>query len=115
MNSILAIHPYKSDGVWVFDDESVGLLREPFLAGADVIIDRRVADFADADEGFTLFFSDCSFPGHNARFEWLREEDGGNWYFDAENDLEGWLCPALFKYFEQAPQTLFIQFKPKPH
>jgi hypothetical protein len=26
-------------------------------------------------------------------------------------DMEGWLCPALFKYFEQTPQKLFIQVK----
>jgi hypothetical protein len=26
---------------------------------------------------------------------------------------EGWLCPALFKYFEAAPQRIHAQFKAK--
>ena len=25
--------------------------------------------------------------------------------------MEGWLCPALFKYFEQTPKKLYIQIK----
>jgi hypothetical protein len=33
LNSLLAFHPYQHDGVWVFDDPAVGLVREPF--GAD--------------------------------------------------------------------------------
>jgi hypothetical protein len=27
--------------------------------------------------------------------------------------MEGWLCPALFKYFAEAPQELYAQFEPK--
>ena len=30
---------------------------------------------------------------------------------EAEKDMEGWLCPALFKYFEQTPQKLYVQVK----
>ncbi len=43
MNSICAIHPYKYEGLWVFDDPHVGLVKEPFVAGADTIIDLMVA------------------------------------------------------------------------
>ncbi|MBD2197688.1 MULTISPECIES: hypothetical protein [Calothrix] len=43
MNSIMVIRPYKYDDIWVFDDDKVGLVREPFVAGADKIIDRLVA------------------------------------------------------------------------
>ena len=48
MNSILVIHPYKSEGMWVFDDARVGLVREPFVAGADTIIDRMVEGIPNA-------------------------------------------------------------------
>lgn len=41
MNSIIAIHPYEVQDIWVFDDSAVGLAQEPFVAGADVIIDRQ--------------------------------------------------------------------------
>jgi hypothetical protein len=42
MNVINVIAPYKHQGMWVFDDPRVGLVQEPFVAGADTIIDRVV-------------------------------------------------------------------------
>ena len=113
MNAIIAIHPYKYEGLWVFDDEKVGLVQEPFVAGADTVINRMVTDIPDADKGFTLLFSAGPFPGFQAEFEWRREEMGGNWYYSAALDSEGWLCPALFKYFEAAPANIYAQFKAK--
>jgi hypothetical protein len=113
MNSILVIHPYKHHGAWVFDDEPVGLLREPFVAGADVAIDRMVESIPNAAAGVTLYFSASPFPGAKHEFQWRREESGGNWYYSAEFDQEGWLCPALFKYFDEAPKRLYVQVKPK--
>ncbi len=110
-NSIFAIQPYKHHGLWVFDDERVGLIEEPFVSGADDIIETLVANIEGADEGFVLLFSADPFPGHNAKFEWRRAEDGGNWYYVKQLDMEGWLCPALFKYFETAPATIYAQFK----
>lgn len=32
MNSILVIHPYKYDGIWVFGDARPGLVQELFVA-----------------------------------------------------------------------------------
>ena len=113
MNSILVIHPYKQDGMWVFDDPAVGLVREPFVSGADVIIDRMVEGIPDAQRGVTLLFSSGPFPGYQREFNRQREEYSGNWYASQEFGIEGWLCPALFKYFEHAPDRLFVQVKPK--
>jgi len=48
-------------------------------------------------QGFTLIFSGSPFPGHQYRLDWRREEGGGSWYYSADLDMEGWLCPALFK------------------
>jgi hypothetical protein len=113
MNSVLVIHPYKYEGVWVFDDPKVGLVQEPFIAGADVILDRMTENIPNAAAGVTVLFSAEPFPG--AEFELLlrREESGGNWYFSPSFGLEGWLCPALFKYFESAPKRIYAQVKPK--
>jgi len=113
MNSILVIHPYKQDGVWVFDDPAVGLVREPFVAGADVIIDRMVESIPNAEQGVTLLFSGGPFPGFQQEFVREREEFGGTWYSSRQFGLEGWLCPALFKYFDDAPERLYVQAKPK--
>lgn len=112
MNALLVIHPYKEQGTWMFDDPRAGLVREPFVAGADVILDRMVAGIADAEAGVTIVFSAAAFPGYQHEFEWRREDYGGNWYYSPEYELEGWLCPALFKYFETAPSRLYVQVKP---
>jgi hypothetical protein len=113
MNAINVIAPYKHLGMWVFDDPRVGLNQEPFVSGADAMIDRVVADVPNADSGFTLVFSSTPFPGHRYRLDWIRaDEDGGNWYRSADLDMEGSLCPALFRYFDEAPKHLYAQVKP---
>jgi hypothetical protein len=67
----------------------------------------------NATDGFTLLFSAGPFPGHDAVLEWRRADMGGNWYYSATLDLEGWLCPALFKYFQAAPARIYAQFRRK--
>lgn len=113
MNSIMVIHPYKYDEMWVFDDEKVGLIQEPFVSGADDIIERMVTQIPDAESGFSLIFSGSPFPGYQLKFDWRRAELSGNWYYNADLDREGWLCPALFKYFDVAPKEFYAQFKAK--
>jgi hypothetical protein len=112
MNTINVVAPYKHLGMWVFDDPRVGLNQEPFVAGADAMIDRVVVDIPNAEHGFTLIFAATPFPGHQYRLDWVRaDEDGGNWYRSADLDMEGWLCPALFRYFDRAPKQLYAQVK----
>jgi len=113
MNSLFAIAPYKFEGMWVFDDPKVGLLQEPFVSGADTIIDLLTEHIPDAANGFKLVFSPEPFPGYSARFMWNRAEYGGNWYSWPERDIEGWLCPALFKYVDAAPRELYVKVSPK--
>ena len=113
MNSIGLIAPYKYEGLWVFDDPQVGLTREPFVAGIDTMIDRLVGSIPDAGKGFRLLFSAAPFPGYTVRLTWRREEYGGNWYYSPQFHMEGWLCPALFKYFDKAPAELYVRAEPK--
>ena len=58
LNAIHVIHPYKKDGIWMFDDEKMKILQEPFVSGADEILD-FVSGYR---AGCTLTFSDSSFP-----------------------------------------------------
>ncbi len=113
MNAILAIHPYKSQGLWMFDDPGAGLHREPFVAGADQIIERLTEPIPDAAAGFTLLFSANPFPGATAELERGEEDLGGYWYSCAALGMKGWLCPALFRYFAEAPPRLHAQFRPR--
>jgi hypothetical protein len=110
-NSIFVIKPYKWEGLWVFDDAVVGLLREPFVAGADTMIDVATADLPNAARGFLAFFSAGPFPGAHIVLDRVREEGGGNVYRWPERGMEGWLCPALLKYFEEPPERLYVQVK----
>ena len=114
-NQILVIAPYwlTSAGLWVFDDDRVGLVQEPFISGVPEMIDDLVKDIPYARNGFRLLFSPEPFPGFQRKLTWVREEVGGNWYRADEPPLEGWLCPALFRYFDQVPAKIFVKAEPK--
>jgi hypothetical protein len=77
--------------------------------GVPTMIDDLVQDIPNAREGFRLLFSTAPFPGYQRRIEWVREDMAGNWYRTDEPPMEGWLCPALFKFFETAPQEIFVK------
>jgi hypothetical protein len=108
-NSIMVITPYWYDGTWVFDDPRVGLAREPFVSGVPDVINRLVRDIPDARRGFRLTFSAKPFPGYQMKLTWLRGESGGNWYRLTDPPMEGWLCPAMFHYFDAGPKDLFVR------
>ncbi len=114
-NALMVINPYKWEGMWVFDDDAVDLVKEPFVAGADDIIDQalQLKGISDGESGFRLIFSGGQFPAYDVKFDWLREGDGGNWYQSDDFGIEGWLCPALFKYFDEAPQQIYAKFEAK--
>ncbi len=113
-NQITIIRPYRWEGMWVFDDDRVGLYREPFVGQSATIIDLIVAQkqIRDAHKGFLLLFSADPFPGADLQLNWQREEMFGNIY--AWNDLEGWLCPALLRYLPKPPPTIYAQAKELP-
>ena len=52
MNTLNFINPYRYEGMWVFDDPRVGLDKEPFVSGADTMIDVLVKDIPGAEKGF---------------------------------------------------------------
>lgn len=77
---MLVIYLYRDQQTWVFDDEAVGLVREPFVSGVPEMIDQFVQDIPSAKSGFRLLFSASPFPGYQAKLIELREEYDGNWY-----------------------------------
>lgn len=106
---MLVIQPYKSEGVWAFDDEALNLVREPFIMGIDTMLD-WLADKHNLDRaGFNLSFSTQPFPRYHIKLTWMREENGGNWYTTEEPKMEGWLCPAMYLYFDHAPSEIYIR------
>jgi hypothetical protein len=114
MNQINVIKPYKiARGLWVFDDPEKGLDQEPFVGGMDDLIEYAVqeARIENPEKGFLALFSKDPFPGSHIRLDWVEKQLSGNVYRWAEKDMEGWLCPALLKYFVSAPDTIYIAVK----
>ena len=114
-NQILVITPYwlESVATWVFDDESVDLFQEPFISGIPEMIDELVAEIPDARKGFRLLFSAAPFPRFQRKLNRVREECDGWWYKTNDPEAEGWLCPALFRYFDEAPEEIFVKAEAK--
>ncbi len=111
-NVLRVIAPYWYEGTWVFDDPEVGLVREPFVSGVPDMIDDLVQDIPNARAGFRLTFSAGPFPGYERALLWVRKEYGGNWYRSEDPPMEGWLCPALFNYFDEEPEKLYVRADP---
>lgn len=112
-SQIKTIRPYKWNGVWVFDDPAVGLDKEALVAGMPELIEIATAraGIAHPEKGFVALFSQDPFPGAQVCLEWAREEAGGNVYRWPEGGQEGWLCPALFRYFDRAPARLYVEVR----
>jgi len=111
-NALMVIAPYYYKGTWVFDDPEAGLQREPFVAGVPEMIDEMVKDIPGARDGFRLLFAAQPFPGYAYKFTWRRGDQTGNWYYCEHYQKEGWLCPALLKYYQQAPQEIYVKVEP---
>jgi hypothetical protein len=130
-SELMAIEPYWHEGVWVFDDASRGLDREPLqgcfeaefrelkvlarLIGGGVtkLIDHLVKDIPDAHAGFLLLISSQPFAGYQVELNRIAEEDGGCLYRGKNYSAEAWLSPGLFKYFETAPKSLYVKAEPR--
>jgi hypothetical protein len=112
-NALMVIAPYRHAGTWVFDDPSAGLKREPFVAGVPEMIDVLVRDIPGATSRFRLLFSAQPFPGYQKKLSWLRGDMGGNYYRMEEPPMEGWICPAIFRYYKTAPKELYVKAEAK--
>jgi hypothetical protein len=110
-SQIQSIHPYRTEGLWAFDDPATGLVRELLILGTDEIIDDLVEKHLDASAhaGFTLIFSHQPFPGYHIALKRAEPDSGGYWYARLPDGKRGWLCAALFEYFDQAPLELYAR------
>ena len=118
-NAIHTIFPYKLGGQWMFDDEKLDIHREPFVGGADDLIE-TVTDLQalrSPENGFRMVFSAQKFKGFELELNKQVDEDGlmGNTYTitleidDVPVEMDGWLCPVLEMYIDPAPAQLFVK------
>lgn len=128
----VTIYPYLLEGTaWVFDDERHRLKEEAFILGTDEIIGRivEVKAIPSAAEGVALTFGDEPFD-HDVELDWITPAKAaearhyaadwlprvGNWYRGMVfgQDMVGWICPALFLYFSEAPKRIYVKVDPLP-
>lgn len=108
---MFTISPYKYNGTWVFDDLSKGISKELFINGSDGIFEYF---YNQRNQYFELKFSDKPFPECELIFNKKNQELDGYWYSCCSLRMSGWLCPVILKYYGEAPERLFVQFKYNP-
>jgi hypothetical protein len=78
----------------------MALVIEPFVYGAETIIDVETSRTPNDDREFLAFFSTSYFPDAQIMLQWVREDGGGNVYRLSKKGMEGWLYPAPLWYFQ---------------
>ena len=130
-SGLLTIQPYWHEGCWVFDDEYVGLEKEPLEGryqgewgemmelgrllggGLSEMINYLVKDVPNARKGFILLLSSHPFAGHQVELTRVSKEIGG-WTYKAEGyRANPWLSPTILGYFEAVPESLYVKAEPR--
>ena len=115
MGRIHEIYPFDHHGMLVFDDASVGLDKEPFVQGTPEILYSlcELVGIQNPRAGFSLKFSSDKFDGFQAVALKVALEAGGCRY--KIGNLEGWLCPMLYRYYVvEAPEKIYFKVAPLP-
>lgn len=99
------IDPYLEDGSWYFDDPKVGLVHEPLTDGVPELL----ALICDGEpERCRLLFHDTKIG--QPMITLVRDGSylGSSVYHDPVTKQECLLCPALLRYFSQAPEVMYV-------
>lgn len=108
-NSIHRVLVRAVDGLWVYDDPSFGVQEQPFVFGANLILEKMVDRVEGIRDRLNLVFSSIPFPGSEFCFVFVREETEGFVYRWEEKNLQGWLSPSLRNYFQEPPPKIYLQ------
>lgn len=114
-NSIMTIHPYPINGRgFYFDEPRLDVYKEAFVAGIPEMMYRACEKYGIDPNNLTCNFSATKFPSKSmVHLKWVEstDENGtGNVYRWEEENMEGWFCPCLLKFFDKAPKNLYIEF-----
>jgi hypothetical protein len=107
---IKTLHLYNRRGTWLFDDAEKQIVEEPFVEGSSEIITEIQKRTGYSGDGISLTFSDLPFPTCQHIFTWKGSRDEGTWnlYRVDAFQMGGWLCPVLLRYFDKAPEKLYV-------
>jgi len=116
-NAIYVIFPYNRGGAWVFDDATRNVANEPFVAGANTMIDvaLQLKGIKNGMRGFRMTFSADMFPDHDFVLTQVGPSGTGTDYTleldvgDEHVVMEGWLCSVLNRYINPSPFHLYVR------
>lgn len=117
MNSVNYISSYRHFGAWVFDDESRELDKEPFVEGADLLLDAMSGrDKYDYIDRCSFYFASTPLPSWDVKLTFDSEDGYDGSFFLVDFPAKGvsgqgpiWLCPALLKFFTTPPESIFVK------
>ena len=102
---------YKINGVWMFDDKSKNIEREPFVDGFTELIDfilKEAGLFQGSHRGIDIEFS--LEKEHPDMFKIVKIKDlGDDWASYRYKDMIGSLCPVTLKYFIEHPDHFYVR------
>lgn len=120
-NSIFSLTAYRHDDMWVFDDEERGLVKEPFVHGADTMFDFMSGNVLPGvnNTRCSIVFSANPMLNNDVHVKHIEDlgEDMGDIYevvsafTSATTSFDGfqfWLCPALLSFFNKAPENIYV-------
>lgn len=121
-NAVKFIQLYKKGTTWGFDEPLLGLVFEPFVAGASEVIQDMIDNLehlTNKDTPSICFAEDM--PDYDFKV-YLKEDFGTNASYtyyrnnepnEAENafKMDLWLCPCLSMYFNPSPKTICVKFR----
>jgi len=120
-NSIFSLTAYRHNDMWVFDDEERGLVKEPFVHGADTMFDFMSGNVLPGvnNTKCSIAFSANPMPNNDVHVKHIEDlgEDMGDVYevvsafTSAATSFDGfqfWLCPALLSFFDKAPENIYV-------
>jgi len=121
-NAVNQLEVYWTGATWAFDDARVGLVAEPFVAGAEMIISDAIERehghlvLKKAKEnGIVITFSKNLLPYVEDEASVILQEQfdkfGHGMYIDNFTGRVGWLCPATLHYFKDYPEYIYANIK----
>jgi len=108
---------YAKHGMWVFDEEQLGLKAEAFVRGCSEILTHAIKQASPSTKHITRKKWKVSFGSEPETKEgektfsvrWMMQEGEGNWYYCPELDRIGWLCGRLYNFFHKAPRKMYFK------
>jgi len=111
VNAINVIAPYKYLGMWVFDDPKVGLVQEPFVAGADTLMDLWSVICQTLRRVFASHSRRTLSQEFTLQLIWRCAEMSGNTYHCEAMNADAGSAGSL-KYFDSPPAEIFAKCGP---